>query len=69
MKPDYDYFIDKEKLLFDLNQLDFISSFIMYEKFNLSKKKLKNKLKKLIQHIENDKSEKYLELEKLNQDE
>ena len=69
MKPDYDYFIDKENLLFDLNQLDFISSFIMYEKFNLSKKKLRNKLKKLIQHVENDKLEKYLELGKLNQDE
>lgn len=60
MKPDIDYELDKENLLSDLKELEFISRFIMYDKFNLSKKKLRKKLKKLIKHIEEDKTEKYL---------
>lgn len=61
MKPDIDYQLDKSILLMDLKKLEFISRFIMYKKFNLSKKKLRKKLKKLIHQIEEDKIEKYLD--------
>lgn len=60
MKPDIDYYLEKENLLSDLKELEFISSFIIYENFNLSKKKLRRKLKKLISQVEEDKTEKYL---------
>ena len=60
MKPDQDYYIDKDNLLLELNELDFISNFILYNKFNLTKKKLKKKLKKLISFIKEDKIDKYL---------
>lgn len=56
----YDNELDKNTLLSELKELDFISNFIMYDKFNLSKKKLRKKLKKLIYQVENDKKEKFL---------
>lgn len=61
MKPDLDYYLDKDHLLSDLKELKFISKFIMYDKFNLSKKKMRKKLKKLIHQIEEDKIEKCME--------
>lgn len=60
MKPDLEYELDKSNLLSDLQELEFISKFIMYDKFNLSKKKLRKKLKKLIHYIKNNETEKYL---------
>ncbi len=52
--------LDTDIILSELKELEFISNFIMYDKFNLSKKKLRKKLKKLIHQIENNKKEKYL---------
>jgi hypothetical protein len=63
MKPslDYEYELDKYTLLSDLKELEFISKFILYDRFHLSKKKLRKKLKKLIQQVEENKTEDYLE--------
>lgn len=61
MKPDLEYELDKINLLSDLKELEFISKFIMYDRFNLSKKKMRKKLKKLIHQIENDKIENCIE--------
>lgn len=61
MKPDIDYELDKSNLLSDLKELEFISKFILYDRFGLSKKKMRKKLKKLINKIEENKTDKYLE--------
>ena len=63
MKPslDYEYEIDKSSLLSDLRELEFISKFILYDRFHLSKKKMRKALKKLIHDVEENKTEKYLE--------
>ena len=63
MKPslDYEYEIDKCDLVSDLKELEFISKFILYDRFHLSKKKLRKKLKKLIHQVEENNTEEYLE--------
>jgi hypothetical protein len=60
MKPDIDYELDKEVILSDLKEIELISKFIMYDRFGLSKKKLRNRLKKAIKKIEENNTEKYL---------
>lgn len=63
MKPELDFELNKDTLLSNLKELEFISSFILYNRFNIQKKKLRKKLKKLIEQVEKDKTEKYLIIE------
>lgn len=53
--------IDKDELLDDLNKLKQYMSFILYKDIDV--KKTVSKLDKLINHVEKDKTEKYLKNE------
>ena len=55
----------KEDILNDLDELLFLSKFIVYEHYGHDSKKLRKKLKKLIKLVKNDKVNKYLSEEYL----
>ena len=62
MKPEV---MVKEDILNDLDELLFLSRFIVYEQYGHDSKKLRKKLKKLIKLVKNDKVNKYLSEEYL----